>query len=190
VASTMALGAVTPSGQRRNLILGVAGAVIGVAAIVAIVLLVTRDNGSGSHPSANRTPLAGFGTTHVTVETSSDTLAWCMLLAETEAQRNRGLMQVTDPTLGGYDGMVFRFDGDTSDAFYMRNTPMPLSIAFVSSDGDIVSTADMAPCEDRVGCPLYHAAAPYQTAIEVPQGQLDRLGITQGNKVTDDHRTC
>jgi hypothetical protein len=181
---------VTPPAPRRNLILGVLGAVVGVAAIVAIVLLVTRDSGSGSHTSATQTPLDGFGDTHVTVETSSDTLAWCMLLASTEAQRNRGLMQVTDPTLGGFDGIVFRFDSDTNDAFYMRNTPMPLSIAFISSDGDVVSTTDMAPCEDRAGCPLYHADAPYRTAIEVPQGQLGRLGIAPGNKVTDDHRSC
>jgi uncharacterized membrane protein (UPF0127 family) len=184
----VARGAVTPS--RRNLILGVVGAVVGIAAVVTIVLFVTNDNGSSSKTNAARTPLPGFGETHVTVETSSDTLAWCMLLAETEAQRNRGLMQVTDPTLGGYDGMVFRFDSDTSDAFYMRNTPMPLSIAFISSSGDVVSTTDMAPCADRDGCPLYNAAAPYRIAIEVPQGHLGRLGIMSGNKVTDDHRNC
>jgi uncharacterized membrane protein (UPF0127 family) len=188
----MAFGPVTHQRERRNLILVVLGAAVGVAAIVTIVLLVTRDNGSGSHASGSttRTRLDDFGETHVTVETSSDTLAWCMLLAETEAQRDRGLMQVTDPKLGGYDGMVFRFDTDTDDAFYMRNTPMPLSIAFISSDGDVISTTDMAPCADREGCPLYHAAGPYRTAIEVPQGNLDRLGIASGNKVTDDHRTC
>ena len=70
----------------------------------------------------------------MTVKTPTSTLMWCMLLAATQAQHNRGLMQVTDPTLGGYDGMVFRFDTDVKDRFYMRNTPMPLSIAFIASE--------------------------------------------------------
>jgi uncharacterized protein len=186
VAPAVACRAVTAA--RRRLTFIVLGAVVGVAAIVTIVLL-TRDNGKSS-PSAARTRLDGFGETHVTVTTPTGALAWCMLLAETEAQHNRGLMQVTDPTLGGYDGMLFRFDSDTSDKFYMRNTPMPLSIAFIASTGEIVSTTDMAPCEDRAGCPLYDAAAPYRIAIEVPQGNLGRLGIAAGAHVSDDARSC
>ena len=151
-------------------------------------MLTTRDNGSGS--TAGRRPLAGFGETHVTVKTSASTLTWCMLLAATQSQHNRGLMQVTDPALGGYDGMVFRFDGETDSSFYMRNTPMPLSIAFIASNGEVLSTTDMAPCEDRDGCPLYGAPAPYHLAIEVPQGQLGRLGIQPGANVVDDARPC
>ncbi len=126
----------------------------------------------------------------MTVETPTGILEWCMLLAETGAQHSRGLMQVTDPTLGGYDGMLFRFTEDTNDRFYMHNTPMPLSIAFIASNGDIVSTTDMAPCDDGAGCPLYSAAAPYRFAIEVPQGHLGRLGIGPGAEVTDDARRC
>jgi uncharacterized membrane protein (UPF0127 family) len=175
---------------RRRLTFIVLGAVIGIAAIVAIVVLLTRDDGTSSPASAARTRLDGFGETHVTVKPQTGTLAWCMLLAETEAQHNRGLMQVTDPTLGGYDGMLFRFDSDTSDRFYMRNTPMPLSIAFIASSGEVVSTTDMAPCDDSAGCPRYSAAAPYRIAIEVPQGNLGRLGIAPGAHVTDDARRC
>jgi hypothetical protein len=173
--------------SRRKLTLTVLGTIIGVAAIVSAVLFATRDDGSSS---SGRTPLEGFGETHVTVKTPTTTLAWCMLLAVTQAQHNRGLMQVTDPTLGGYDGMLFRFDGETNTTFYMRNTPMPLSIAFIGADGSVVSTTDMAPCEDRDGCPLYHADGPYHIAIEVPQGQLGRLGIQPGAQVIDDNHPC
>jgi uncharacterized membrane protein (UPF0127 family) len=176
----------TPS---RKVALIVVGVVVGVAAVMAIVL-ARRDNGPGSSSGPLRTRLDGFGETRVSVETPTGSRAWCMLLAETEAQHNRGLMQVTDPTLGGYDGMVFRFTDDTNDQFYMRNTPMPLSIAFIASNGDVVSTTDMAPCEDRTGCPLYSAAAPYRIAIEVAQGQLRRLGIEPGANVTDNARRC
>jgi uncharacterized membrane protein (UPF0127 family) len=186
----MASGDVTAS--RRNLTLIVLAAVVGIAVVTIVVLATRDDGGSGGSAtsSADATPLEGFGETHVTVETPTSALAWCMLLAATQAQHNRGLMQVTDPTLGGYDGMLFRFDADTEDSFYMRNTPMPLSIAFIASDGSVVSTTDMAPCEDRDGCPLYNAAGPYRLAIEVPQGQLARLGIEPGAKVTDDARAC
>jgi uncharacterized membrane protein (UPF0127 family) len=178
--------------MNRRVALVIAAVLVGVAAIIGVLVYVSRDDDSTSTAAgtANRTPLAGFGETHVTVKTPTGTLEWCLLLAETQAQHNRGLMQVTDPTLGGYDGMLFRFAQDTEAEFYMRNTPMPLSIAFVGADGSVVSTTDMAPCADQAGCPLYDAAAPYRTAIEVPQGNLSKLGIEQGATVSDDHRGC
>ncbi len=170
----------------RWLLAGVA--IAGVVAVAAIVLWTRHDGDSST--AAGRKPLDGFGETQVTVTNESGTMTWCLLLAATEAQRNRGLMQVTDPTLGGYDGMLFRFDSDSNDKFYMRNTPMPLSIAFMAAGGHVLSTTDMAPCADRPGCPLYSAAAPYRTAIEVPQGQLQRLGIDKDATVVDDQRAC
>ncbi len=141
-------------------------------------------------PVVTRTPLTGFGETLITVHTSDGDLEWCLLLAETPTQRARGLMEVTDPALGGYDGMLFRYDADVSEAYWMRNTPMALSIAFLSSQGSLVSTADMAPCADRPDCRNYPAAGPYRTAIEVPQGGLDHLGIVGGNTVVDERRAC
>jgi uncharacterized membrane protein (UPF0127 family) len=103
----------------------------------------------------------------------------CALLAATDQQRQRGLMQITD--LHGYPGMVFRFATDSQGGFHMQNTPMPLSIAFFSADGSFVSAADMAPCEDRPGCPVTGASGPYRYALEVPQGKLGELGIGPGS---------
>lgn len=73
--------------------------------------------------------------------------------------------------------MLFAFDRDTSGGFWMRNTPMPLSIAFFAADGALVSTAAMAPCGDRADCPSYAAAGAYRYALEVPRGDLDGLGV-------------
>jgi uncharacterized membrane protein (UPF0127 family) len=131
-----------------------------------------------------RVPLAGFDEIAVTVAPAdgSGLLAWCLLAALRDAQRERGLMQVTD--LQGYSGMAFIYEADVDHAFYMRNTPTPLSIAWIDSAGAIVSTADMAPCEDREGCTLYPPGGPYRTAIEVVQGGLPALGITEGATVT------
>jgi uncharacterized membrane protein (UPF0127 family) len=105
----------------------------------------------------------------------------CALLAATEEQRARGLMRVTD--LQGYPGMVFRYTSDATGAYYMRNTPMPLSIAWFGADGTFVSAADMAPCDDRSDCPTYGAAGPYRFALEVPQGQLAAYGIGPGSRL-------
>lgn len=103
----------------------------------------------------------------------------CALLAATDRQRQGGLMQITD--LEGYVGMVFRYPNDSTGGFFMRNTPMPLSIAFFAADGSFVSAADMVPCEDRPDCPVTSAGGSYRYALEVPQGQLGPLGIGPGS---------
>ena len=105
-----------------------------------------------------------------------------VLVAATDGQRRQGLMQVTD--LGGYVGMAFVWDAPHSGSFWMRNTPMPLSIAFIDADGELVSTADMEPCEDSPDCPIYPPAGPYVLAVEVPQGDLASLGIEEGSIAT------
>lgn len=116
----------------------------------------------------------GFGSTLLRVLPAG--LEWCVWLADTPERRQRGLMEVTD--LGeGKAGMVFAFDEPATGGFWMRNTPMPLSIAFVAGDGRVVSTADMDPCGDRTDCPSYGAAGPYRWALEVPRGGLARLGV-------------
>jgi hypothetical protein len=107
----------------------------------------------------------------------------CLWVADTAAQRQRGLMGVTN--LGGADGMVFVYDGPASGQFWMRGTPMPLSIAFFAADGSFVSASDMEPCltGPAAACPRYAATAPYVAAIEAPQGGLAALGIGPGSRL-------
>jgi uncharacterized protein len=114
---------------------------------------------------------------------SGEVCALCLWMAETALQRQRGLMAVTD--LGVADGMAFVYDDPTSGQFWMRDTPLPLSIAFFAADGRFVSAADMEPCltgpsED---CARYSATGPYVTAIEVPQGGLADLGFRPGSRL-------
>lgn len=140
-----------------------------------------------------RTPLPGFADVVVEVtRVGGEVVSWCLLLADTPERRQQGLMTVTDPELGGYDGMLFRFDGRTESAFWMRNTPQPLSIAYVGEDGRLVSMTEMAPCEDSPACPDYPAAGPYRWAIEVPvaAGGVASLGITEGALVRDLGQPC
>lgn len=143
----------------------------------------------GSSPLAapgdpDRAPFGGFGEVAVSAVPAGggDYLSWCLLAARTAQERARGLMEVTD--LQGYSGMAFIYEDDVANGFFMRNTPTPLSIAWVAADGEVVTIRDMEPCEDRDGCPTYSPEGSYRYAIEVFQGDLPALGISEGSEVT------
>ena len=133
--------------------------------------------------TANRTPFGDFGEIGFRVEgaAAQAAAARCALLAETTAQQARGLMNRQD--LAGYDGMLFRFSADTTGSFFMKDTPLPLSIAFFDASGQLISTSDMAPCLNQPSCPTYSATRAYRFALEVPQGTLPRLGIGPGTRL-------
>lgn len=118
----------------------------------------------------------GFATTAaVVVGGDGERLDRCLLVADTPELRARGLMEVT--SLGAADGMVFVFPDDTTTGFWMRNTVLPLSIAFLDASGAVVSTTDMDPCPDGEACPSYPPAGPYRLAVEVPRGELASFGL-------------
>jgi uncharacterized protein len=126
----------------------------------------------------------GFGTVagRVTAADGS-TCDVCLWAAATAADQSRGLMGVTD--LGGADGMVFQFGSPVITQFWMRDTVMPLSIAFYAADGSFVSASDMEPCltGPDAACARYAPAGPYVNAIEVPKGGLEELLMVEGSKL-------
>ena len=91
--------------------------------------------------------------------------------------RQRGLMGIRE--LPDDAGMLFRFPQDTSGGFWMKNTIIPLSIAFADSGGRIVAIRDMEPCQADP-CPVYSPGVPYRFALEVDKGRLDDLGVVEG----------
>ena len=145
----------------------------------------TSAAGPDSVPSGLVAP-AGFRSVIITVTRSDgSTEQHCVWVADDEASQQQGLMGVTDPELGGRAGMVFRFPAEVTTGFWMKDTPLPLSIAWFDASGAFVSSADMPPCpsgEQR--CPTYAAAGPYQLALEVPMGELTDLGITEKSAIT------
>jgi len=146
----------------------------------------TTSDGNGLPPvtgpfAEGRTAIPGFGEIEVRIIEGPDgkPIVLCVLVAETPAQRQRGLMEVTD--LGGYDGMLFRFPADSDGGFWMKDTVLPLSIAYLDADGAVVSTADMDPCPPGTArCPSYPADGPYRMALEVEQGGLEPLALEEG----------
>src|SRR3546814_3344166 len=81
-------------------------------------------------------------------------------VAATDASRANGLMNRA--SLPENHGMLFVFDGPTTTCFWMKNTPLPLSIAFIDSKGMIVNIADMQPHTLDPHCPK----APVTHALE------------------------
>jgi uncharacterized membrane protein (UPF0127 family) len=102
-------------------------------------------------------------------------------IAETTSARQRGLMGVEELPEG--EGMVFLFDDATDGAFWMKDTLVPLSIAFWDGDDRIVAVLDMEPCRSDP-CPLYSPGADYVGALEVNLGALAEAGVAVGDEVT------
>ena len=111
----------------------------------------------------------------------------CLWVAANGEQRALGLMYVTD--VGGPDGMVFRYDAPTTSAFWMKNTVMPLSIAFYDAAGAFLDALEMAPCTADP-CPSYPTPSKFVDAIEVPQGMLDELGLVPGSMLAISDLPC
>ena len=80
-------------------------------------------------------------------------------------------------------GMVFLFGEPTSTAFWMKDTLLPLDIAFWDSKGRIVATLTMTPCRTD-SCPVYQPATTYVSSVEMNAGLLAAKGIKAGDKVT------
>jgi uncharacterized membrane protein (UPF0127 family) len=98
-------------------------------------------------------------------------------VASTPAQRQRGLMGRTH--LAADAGMLFVFEHPGRHCFWMRDTPLPLSIAFIDAAGRIASFADMQPRTETLHCPT--TAVRY--ALEVRQGEFQRRGISVRTQV-------
>ncbi|HEV3472556.1 MAG TPA: DUF192 domain-containing protein [Actinomycetota bacterium] len=107
-------------------------------------------------------------------------------IADTDELRAFGLMYRRH--LGAERGMAFEFPADTSSGFWMRNTLIPLSIAFYDSQGTIVRILDMKPCseeqaESDSGCPIYDPGTTYRGALEVNRGMFEEWGIEEGDRI-------
>jgi uncharacterized membrane protein (UPF0127 family) len=99
-------------------------------------------------------------------------------LARTDEQRSTGLMFRT--VLEDGKGMLFIFDRDEVLSFWMKNTLIPLSIAFISYDGKILEIKDMQPEALR---PVASSRM-VRYALEVPQGWFDRAGVKAGDRIS------
>ena len=102
-------------------------------------------------------------------------------VADDDAERAKGLMGVTQ--LAPNQGMAFLFDGPSIESFWMKDTLIPLSVAFVDARGGIVTIREMEPCRSDP-CPTYDSGAPYVMAIEANRGWFEDNGVRIGDRAT------
>jgi uncharacterized membrane protein (UPF0127 family) len=102
-------------------------------------------------------------------------------IADTQEEREVGLMQ--REFLPDDAGMIFLFEEETTGGFWMKNTLIPLSIAFMGGDGTILSILDMEPCEADP-CEIYDPGVAYASALEVNQGAFASWGVEEGDLLT------
>lgn len=98
-------------------------------------------------------------------------------VAATHESRTKGLMY--RKSLAPNHGMLFVFEQPNVQCFWMRNTFIPLSIAFLQDDGTIVNIADMTPQSDQSHC----SSKPVRLALEMEQGWFAARGMTTGKKI-------
>jgi len=141
-------------------------------------------------PEPLEVPLVAFETGIVRIETASDTVLISVEIAEADAQRRTGLMRRT--SLAADSGMIFLFPSEqpAEAVFWMYNTLVPLSIAFISADGRIGSFRDMEPCPSPYPqyCPNYPSGVPFTSALEVNRGFFLERGIRVGDRVVLERR--
>jgi hypothetical protein len=98
-------------------------------------------------------------------------------IATTETERSKGLMFRKELKDG--QGMLFVFDRDQHLSFWMKNTLIPLSVAYIASDGKILEIHDMTP--ESLNPVDSDLAARY--ALEVPQGWFNRVALGPGDRL-------
>ena len=101
-------------------------------------------------------------------------------IARTSAERQRGLMNRR--TLPAKAGMVFVYPQAVSNGFWMKNTLIPLDIAFYDGRGRILRILTMQPCR-RDPCKVYDPGVSYRAALEVNAGSFRRWGVKAGDRI-------
>jgi hypothetical protein len=132
---------------------------------------------SGAASPGPLQPSEGFDTATLTLSSGEERIQMPVWVADEPDLRQRGLMERT--ALPQDAGMLFVFPDTTDGGFWMKNTLIPLSIAFIGDDGRIVETLDMQPCEADP-CEVYAPGSPYRYALEANLGFFDRHGVGSG----------
>jgi uncharacterized membrane protein (UPF0127 family) len=164
--------------------------------VVVLALLLTGCSGPQADPDtqSQRTPQSSDTTAAGKEETTSGPSGLCTLVidasgekevevrvevADDLAEQAKGLMDRT--ALGENRGMLFVYPEERELSFWMKNTLIPLSIAFIDSERRIIDIQEMKPLDDEP--PNYVSAEPAQYALEVNHGFFEEQGVRVGDRV-------
>jgi uncharacterized protein len=147
---------------------------VGRTVLVALLLLTAC---SSCGPEAGSDP---DRTTRLEIRADGGVVPVDVEVADDDEERSTGLMnrERLDPDAG----MVFLFEEPLHTSFWMKDTLIPLSIAFWNERGTIVAILDMEPCEAEP-CPSYDPGVEFEGALEVNQGFFDEHGVEIGDRI-------
>ena len=114
------------------------------------------------------------------IDTGEDVVLVNVDVADTAEERRVGLMN--RESLDEDEGMLFVLFEPSTGGFWMKNTSIPLSVAFFDQAGKILSILDMDPCEADP-CPTYDPGVPFWGALEVNQGAFEKWGVRKGDVI-------
>ncbi len=97
-----------------------------------------------------------------------------------QAPDERGIGLMHRPTMPGHEGMLFVFEQPATQCFWMKNTPLALTAAFVAEDGTIVNLADMQPNDTASHC----STQPVRYVLEMNQGWFAQKKLKAGFKLS------
>ena len=157
-----------------------------ITMLLLVALVLVSSCGGGSEKGETPTEEASPETTAVAVPDETATVGINTArgervevqveIADEEAEQQRGLMERT--ALAEEAGMLFVFRGERPLSFWMKDTLIPLSIAYIDGDGGIVDIQDMQPLDES----SHPSAAPAQYALEVNQGFFEERGVQVGDE--------
>jgi len=151
-------------------------AVVGAACVCVLALALSASATAPANPAC---PIQAFTYKHgvLSFDEHGDVTRVQVEIADSALAREYGLMCRT--SLAPNSGMLFSFSETLQDAFWMKNTLIPLSIAFMDARWHIVTLLDMPVAADPLNgpFPFYNSKAPYRYALEVNEGFFTQHGI-------------
>lgn len=132
---------------------------------------------SSSEEASGTEPEASPSATLTIINSFGERVPVQVEIADTDAERQTGLMGRT--ALAEDAGMLFVFDQQRPLSFWMKDTLIPLSIAYIDEGGAIVDIQDMQPLDETP----HPSAAPARYALEVNQGFFEARGVQLGDWV-------
>jgi uncharacterized membrane protein (UPF0127 family) len=163
-----------------------------IVVILALLLVSCSSPHADPDTQSQRIPQASGTTTEEPEETTAGPSGLRTLVIDTSGgkkvevrveiadnlfEQARGLMYRKE--LGEDRGMLFIYTEERELSYWMKNTRIPLSIAYIDSEGRIVDILAMKPLDDER--PHYVSSKPVQYALEVNQGFFERKGVKEGD---------